>query len=93
METTGIPNRVSQEFLYDAVRFILHDFQVLFWGTKSLEVLRIDDDGAERLFAEEFPGLTRKRSPKDMYVGFRYLLESSPREYDNYAVSVSPRRP
>ena len=61
---------MAQDSLYDVVRFILDDVQVLSWGTKSLEVLKMDEDGVERLPAVEFPGLTRKRSPKTFTLGF-----------------------
>ena len=67
--------------------------QVLSWGTKRLEVLEVDDDEVERLVTVEFPGLTRKRSPEDMYSAFAAWVKSSSREYDNHSLTCSQRAP
>ena len=46
-KTPMFRNRISEDSLYDAVRFILDDVQVLSWASKTLEVLTTDRDGVE----------------------------------------------
>ena len=86
-------NRVLDDSIFDVVRFILEDVQVLSWGTKSLEILDEDEDGVERVVTIQFPGLTRRRSPEDMYESFKFWLQGSSRHFDNHALSFSPPLP